>query len=82
MKIVVQFISIIAYDIVYDDVCLLFIFMSSMLLKHVPINEFREGDIFDLAKHTCGTEIKAITYSNMQIHESDEKVDLFVIVDI
>ncbi len=42
----------------------------------------RHGDIFDLSKHSVGTEIKAITYSNMQIHEKDDRVDLFVIVDI
>jgi SHS2 domain-containing protein len=29
-----------------------------------------------------GTEIKAITYSNMQIHEKDDRTDLYVIVDI
>lgn len=40
------------------------------------------GDIFDPTKHTSGTEIKAITYSNMQIHNGNNRVDLFVIVDI
>eukprot|EP01036_Dinobryon_divergens_P026613 gene26613-35286_t len=40
------------------------------------------GDIFDLSKHSSGTEVKAITYSNMQIHETPERVDLYVIVDI
>lgn len=48
------------------------------------------GDIFDLAKHTVGTEIKAITYSNMQVNHTAaadaedgvDRVDLFVIVDI
>lgn len=54
------------------------------------------GDIFDPEKHSSGTEIKAITYSNMQVHEAvlgpglkEEdtttemgRVDLFVIVDI
>lgn len=40
------------------------------------------GDIFDATKHACGTEVKAITYSNMQIHETPEKAELYVIVDI
>lgn len=42
----------------------------------------RYGDIFDLSKHSSGTEVKAITYSNMQIHETAERVDLYVIIDI
>jgi SHS2 domain-containing protein len=41
-----------------------------------------QGDVYDLAKHVQGTEIKAITYSNMQIHEKEERSDLYVIVDI
>lgn len=40
------------------------------------------GEMFDTSKHTSGTEIKAITYSNMQIHEKEDKVEFFVIVDI
>ena len=40
------------------------------------------GEKFDGAKHTQGTEIKAITYSNMQIHETVDRSDLYVIVDI
>jgi SHS2 domain-containing protein len=43
---------------------------------------FSHGDIFDQTKHPPGTEIKAITYSNMQIHETEERADLYVIVDI
>ncbi len=43
---------------------------------------FRHGDIYDQQKHPQGTEIKAITYSNMQIHEGAERTDLYVIVDI
>jgi SHS2 domain-containing protein len=43
---------------------------------------FRQGCIFDPEKHGQGTEIKAITYSNMQIHNADTRVDLYVIVDI
>lgn len=40
------------------------------------------GESFDLEKHPQGTEIKAITYSNMQINECSERTDIFVIVDI
>jgi SHS2 domain-containing protein len=72
---------------------LLFKFITdSFCAKKVSIKEFKrapyeivatvEGDIFDLTKHTVGTEIKAITYSNMQIIETPVRVDLFVIVDI
>ena len=41
-----------------------------------------EGEAFDLGKHPQGTEVKAITYSNMQIHQEATKIDLFVIIDI
>lgn len=44
-----------------------------------------EGETFDLRRHPQGTEVKAITYSNMQIHRKDDdggRVDVFVIIDI
>ena len=40
------------------------------------------GEIFDFSRHTQGTEVKAITYSNMQIHEEASTKDVYVIVDI
>jgi len=40
------------------------------------------GENFDLSKHPQGTEVKAITYSNMQVHRNDDRTDIFVIVDI
>ncbi|CAF1443178.1 unnamed protein product [Adineta steineri] len=40
------------------------------------------GETFDLSRHTQGTEVKAITYSNMQIHEEASTHDVYVIVDI
>ena len=40
------------------------------------------GEPFDFARHTQGTEVKAITYSNMQIHEEAPTHDVYVIVDI
>lgn len=45
----------------------------------------RRGEEFDRSKHEQGTEIKAITYSAMQIYDrqSEEKqCDVYVIVDI
>lgn len=40
------------------------------------------GEIFSLEKHPQGTEVKAITYSNMQIHEEKPTKEVFVIIDI
>lgn len=57
-----------------------------------------KGELFSKEKHTGGTEIKvptrrpncmdciyrfqAITYSAMQIHEGENRADVYVIVDI
>jgi len=41
------------------------------------------GEDFNQSRHGGkGTEIKAITYSAMQVHEKDPKSEIFVIVDI
>jgi len=40
------------------------------------------GEKMNIAKHTQGTEIKAITYSNMNIKETTDRCDIWVIVDI
>jgi SHS2 domain-containing protein len=42
------------------------------------------GEEFTIGKHTQGAEVKAITYSAMQIHDRPEvaRPELFVIVDI
>ena len=40
------------------------------------------GEEWDPKKHPQGTEVKAITYSNMQIISTDEKTDIYVIIDI
>lgn len=40
------------------------------------------GETFDLAKHPQGTEVKAITYCNMQVHDKEDMHEVFVIIDI
>jgi len=60
--------------------------------KKIEINSFDRnelriiargyGEPLDLSRHTQGTEVKAITYSNMQIHEQKPTHDVYVIIDI
>lgn len=40
------------------------------------------GEEFQLGKHPQGTEVKAVTYSNMQIHENEGSSHIYVILDI
>lgn len=73
---------------------LLFLFCAEPYLtgKEVEITEFDKenfrikakcrGEPFDLEKHPQGTEIKAITYSNLQIYDEEHKHEVYVIVDI
>lgn len=57
----------------------LFIFHTEFIVcKKIEITEFNKeiwkikakgyGEIFDREKHECGTEVKAITYSAMQVY--------------
>ena len=56
---------------------------SPSLLFPVPVWPTRRmGEKFDRGRHASGTEIKAITYSAMQILEEDRDTEVFVIVDI
>ena len=48
----------------------------------IRIKAIGYGETFDLDKHPQGTEVKAITYSAMQITEKDSFCETFVIVDI
>jgi SHS2 domain-containing protein len=42
----------------------------------------RNGETFDRQKHASGTEVKAITYSAMDVREQGDDIEVFVIVDI
>ena len=48
----------------------------------IEIEAIGFGETFDLGKHPQGTEVKAITYSAMQINESPDFAEVFVIIDI
>ncbi|XP_033109661.1 protein archease-like isoform X2 [Anneissia japonica] len=51
-------------------------------MKNFKIQAIGFGETFDLCKHPQGTEVKAITYSNMQVHEDRPTNDIYVIIDI
>jgi SHS2 domain-containing protein len=51
-------------------------------LENFKIRAIGYGETFDLSKHPQGTEVKAITYSNMQVHDTDDKHEVYVIIDI
>ena len=48
----------------------------------IEIEAIGFGETFDLQKHPQGTEVKAITYSAMQVHEKTDFSEVFVIIDI
>ncbi|CAD5114657.1 DgyrCDS3707 [Dimorphilus gyrociliatus] len=50
--------------------------------ENFKIDAVGYGEEFDLQKHPQGTEVKAITYSAMQIHEELDKSEVYVIIDI
>lgn len=77
-----------------DEVLFLFNAEPYLLSKRVRILEFNTsenqfsiraecyGEPFNLEKHCQGTEIKAITYSAMKIHDEPDKHEVYFIVDI
>lgn len=62
---------------------------SKLVITELDLEEFRlkcrcYGEPFEIGKHPQGTEVKAITYSAMQVVQQPEKNDfqVFVIIDI
>eukprot|EP01039_Chlorochromonas_danica_P006046 gene6046-6659_t len=70
------------FRFITDSYCAVKVKITKFDREGFSLSATLQGDIFDLSKHSSGTEIKAITYSAMQIHEKPDRVDLFVIVDI
>jgi SHS2 domain-containing protein len=46
------------------------------------LNALLRGEKFDVYKHEIGVEVKAITYSFMEIAESKNKVEISIVFDI
>ena len=46
------------------------------------LNALLRGEKFDITKHEIGVEVKAITYSFMEITESKNKVEISIVFDI
>ncbi|PSN48190.1 Archease-like protein [Blattella germanica] len=75
-----------------DECLFLFCADPYFIARKVIIEEFDKtnfrikarafGEEFEIGKHPQGTEVKAITYSNMQVHENEGKCEVFVIIDI
>eukprot|EP00898_Chlorokybus_atmophyticus_P003541 jgi/Chlat1/4188/Chrsp27S04282 len=72
---------------------LLFIFSTEFFVcKRLVLNKLDRdnwsvvatghGERFDRKRHQSGTEVKAITYSNLQVHEQEGHAEVYVIVDI
>lgn len=64
-----------------------FLVCSKLEMIKLDLNDFSieclcYGEEFDLTKHPQGTEVKAITYSAMQIIQEPEQCDVYVIIDI
>ncbi|MBD3338418.1 MAG: archease [Candidatus Lokiarchaeota archaeon] len=50
--------------------------------SNYEISAIAKGEKFNLEKHEIGTEVKAITYSQMKIEENEEKTEINLVVDI
>ena len=75
-----------------DELLVAFSIEEYLLFKDIEITEFDTknfvikavgfGEHMDLSKHPQGTEVKAITYSAMQVKQNDKKSECWVVVDI
>ena len=74
---------------------LLYIFdVEGLIFSEIQVNSLEEtsdtyritvtlkGEKFNREKHSIGTEVKAITYSFMEIKEKENKVEIKIVFDI
>lgn len=77
----------------FMDECLYVFHTESFAMKEINVTELdtekwviravARGGMFDNSRHAQGTEVKAITYSNMQIkQDTPGRAEVYVIVDI
>eukprot|EP00189_Rhodosorus_marinus_P007482 CAMPEP_0184753750 /NCGR_PEP_ID=MMETSP0315-20130426/44262_1 /TAXON_ID=101924 /ORGANISM="Rhodosorus marinus, Strain UTEX LB 2760" /LENGTH=216 /DNA_ID=CAMNT_0027233135 /DNA_START=20 /DNA_END=670 /DNA_ORIENTATION=- len=78
------------------DTCLLRFMLDGIVTKNVynlnlkvdpelqswEVSADSSGDTFDTKKHSQGTEVKAITKSNTTVVRGEDRVDVYVVVDI
>ncbi len=67
------------YDLVFGDIIVQTIKKSKNRYK---LQALLKGEKFDKKKHKIGTEVKAITYSFMDIEEKKNKVKINIVFDI
>lgn len=64
-----------------------YLICSKLMITEFDVENFSltcrcYGEPFEIGKHPQGTEVKAITYSAMQINEKPDECEVFVIIDI
>ena len=50
--------------------------------ENFKITATLHGETFQIGKHPQGTEVKAITYASMEIYDTEDNHEVFVIIDI
>lgn len=63
-------------------ICACMVNITEFDLENFSVTATLGGETFDLSKHPQGTEVKAITYSNMQIFNKEDRYECYVIIDI
>ena len=66
-------------DLVFSNVSVISIQKIEEQYKLIAL---AKGEAFDRNKHEIGTEVKAITYSFMNIEEKKKKVEISIVFDI
>lgn len=61
--------------------------VKQLVIKHMDLKKFTikavaKGGLFDATIHEQGTEVKAITFSNMIVRQKGNQAEAYVIVDI